>query len=108
MGTSGSSSYECSFTSPYNDAWYYGLFDPTNGENYSGYSFVVVIEILELIPVTTTTTPSPTVTVTSTYNPCDVTPTPDEMEKLRCNVLSKRRRSWLCATSNFIKNIKWK
>ena len=76
LGTSGSSSYECSFTSPFNDAWYYGLFDPTTLENYSGYSFVVVIENLELLPVTTTTTPSPTVTVTSTFNPCDVTPTP--------------------------------
>ena len=76
LGTSGNSSYNCSFTSPYNDTWYYALWNPTTGNNYSGFSYLFIIENLEELPVTTTTTPEPTVTVTSTFNPCDVTPTP--------------------------------
>ena len=76
LGTSGNSSYNCSFTSPYNDTWYYALWNPTTGNNYSGFSYLFIIENLEELPVTTTTTPEPTVTITSTFNPCDVTPTP--------------------------------
>jgi hypothetical protein len=60
---------------PTNDAWYYGLFNPTGNGMYSGFSFWSIIQNLELLnPITTTTTIPPTTTTTTT-NPC-VTPTP--------------------------------
>jgi hypothetical protein len=67
------------YTSSFNDAWYYGLFDNTNNGLYSGYSFFTFISgLTEVFPVTTTTTtlvpPSPTPSATP-INPC-ITPTP--------------------------------
>jgi hypothetical protein len=66
------------YTSPFNDAWYYSLFDNIGGGSYSGFSFFTYIEDLEMIvPVTTTSTtltPTPTPSA-SPVNPC-ITPTP--------------------------------
>jgi len=64
-----------SFTSPFNDPWYYALFENTGNGLYTGYSFWNVITGLTLInPITTTTTTSQP-TPTPTPNPC-ITPTP--------------------------------
>jgi hypothetical protein len=66
------------YTSPFNDAWYYSLFDNIGGGSYSGFSFFTYVEDLEMIvPVTTTSTtltPTPTPSA-SPINPC-ITPTP--------------------------------
>jgi hypothetical protein len=66
------------YTSPFNDAWYYSLFDNIGGGSYSGFSFFTYVEDLEMIvPVTTTSTtltPTPTPSA-SPVNPC-ITPTP--------------------------------
>jgi hypothetical protein len=66
------------YTSPFNDAWYYSLFDNIGGGAYSGFSFFTYVDDLSLIiPITTTTTtgvPVPTPSATP-INPC-ITPTP--------------------------------
>jgi hypothetical protein len=63
------------FTSPFNDTWYYALFENIGNAEYSGFSFWSVVSGLTNInPITTsTTTPSPT--STPIPNPC-VSPTP--------------------------------
>jgi hypothetical protein len=64
------------FSSPFNDPWYYALFDNTgtvlNPSTYSGFSFYSVVSGLTMLPYTTTTTSAPATTTTTT-NPC-VTP----------------------------------
>jgi len=66
------------YTSPFNDPWYYSLFDNTGGGLYSGFSFFTFVdELTQIIPVTTTSTtsvPTPTPSA-SPVNPC-ITPTP--------------------------------
>jgi hypothetical protein len=64
------------YTSPYNDPWYYALFDNFSGNSYSGYSFWTVVSNLVLLPTTaTTTTTTSTSTTTTTVNPCSTTTT---------------------------------
>jgi hypothetical protein len=65
-------------TSPFNDPWYYALFDNNGGGAYSGFSFWSIVSGLTFInPVVTSTTTLPiTPTPTPTpVNPC-VTPQP--------------------------------
>jgi hypothetical protein len=66
------------YTSSFNDAWYYSLFDNVGGGAYSGFSFFTYVDdLVEIIPITTTSTtmtPSPTPSA-SPANPC-VSPTP--------------------------------
>ena len=65
-------------TSPFNDPWYYALFDNNGGGSYSGFSFWTIVSGLTFInPVVTSTTTLPTTpTPTPTpVNPC-VTPQP--------------------------------
>ena len=68
---------ETDLTSPFNDPWYYALFNNNGGGSYSGFSFWTIVSGLTLInPVTTTTTLPTTPTPTPTpVNPC-VTPNP--------------------------------
>ena len=69
------SSDNTDYTSPFNDSWYYALFENTGSGQYSGYSFFSYVDDLTLIvPSVTTTTTAPTTTTTTT-DPC-VTPEP--------------------------------
>lgn len=43
---------DADLTSPYNDSWYYALFNNYSGDNYSGFSFYSVVDDLELITPT--------------------------------------------------------
>jgi hypothetical protein len=65
---------ETDLESPFNDPWYYALFDNNGGGAYSGYSFWTVVSGLTFIPQTITTTAEPTTTTTTT-DPC-TPPTP--------------------------------
>ena len=61
--------------SPFNDPWYYALFENNGGGSYSGFSFwTIVTGVTNINPVTSTTTLAPTPTPSPT-NPC-VTPVP--------------------------------
>jgi hypothetical protein len=65
------------YTSPFNDAWYYALFNNTNNGLYSGFSFYTFVSgLTEVFPIVPTPTPTPSATPTPTpTNPC-ITPTP--------------------------------
>jgi len=67
---------ETNLESPFNDAWYYALFNTTGNTNYSGYSFFTYVSGLTLNPVTTTTTITPTTTTTTTHPCIPPVPTP--------------------------------
>jgi hypothetical protein len=78
FGVPSVSSNDTDYSSPFNDPWYYALFDNVGNGQYSGFSFFTYVDDLSLIvPITTTTTtltPTPTPTP-SAQNPC-VSPTP--------------------------------
>jgi hypothetical protein len=62
-------------SSPFNDPWYYALFNNNGNGAYSGFSFWNVVSGLTLVnPVTTTSTTAPTTTTTTT-DPCAPVPT---------------------------------
>jgi hypothetical protein len=67
------------FSSPFNDSWYYSLFDNFSGDSYSGMSFWTVVSELTMLPKTGTTTTTTTTmnitTTTTTLNPCATTTT---------------------------------
>jgi hypothetical protein len=64
------------YTSPYNDAWYYALFNNYSGESYSGFSFFTTVSgLTNITPITPTPTPGPTPTPTPTPDPCSTTTT---------------------------------
>jgi hypothetical protein len=69
------SSNETDYTSPFNDPWYYALFENNGGGQYSGYSFFTYVDdLVNITPITTTTT-TPTPTPTPTPDPCAPTTT---------------------------------
>ena len=63
------------FTSPFNDTWYYALFENIGNAEYSGFSFWSVVSGLTNINPITTSTTTPAPTSTPIPNPC-VSPTP--------------------------------
>jgi hypothetical protein len=63
------------FTSPFNDTWYYALFENIGNAEYSGFSFWSVVSGLTNINPITTSTTTPAPTPEPTPNPC-ITPTP--------------------------------